>query len=338
MGTDLPLVTVLGASGFLGSAVAAALARAPVRMRLVARRPAPCPCEATSAEIHTTDLTSLSALATAVSGSDAVIHLVADISEKQNWRVADNPRTWRTNVGLVHELVDVLRGANGSGQPPICVLAASASQVGLVPAGRIDGSERDVPETAYDIHKLEAENALKAATAEGKIRGLSLRLPVLYGVTPTASRAGRGVVAAMVRRALAQRPLPMWHNGDVERDLLYVTDAAQAFVSAVTHADVLMGHHWVLGSGHGIRLSDLFSTITQRVAERTGDPPVSVTVVDPPEEAARTDFASCVVDPSAFHTAIGWRADTTLADGLRRTIDTLAAAPRPDEPAVPDSS
>ena len=33
-----PLVTVLGAAGFIGSAVVSALARRPVRLRLVSRR------------------------------------------------------------------------------------------------------------------------------------------------------------------------------------------------------------------------------------------------------------------------------------------------------------
>ncbi|MFF7788120.1 NAD-dependent epimerase/dehydratase family protein [Streptomyces sp. NPDC007991] len=37
-----PRIAVLGASGFIGSAISAELAERPVRLRTVARRPFPC--------------------------------------------------------------------------------------------------------------------------------------------------------------------------------------------------------------------------------------------------------------------------------------------------------
>jgi nucleoside-diphosphate-sugar epimerase len=327
-----PLVVVLGASGFVGSAVTAALAGRPVRLRTVARRRAAVPAGAV-AEIESVgvDLTVGGAVGEAVAGADAVIHLVL---HSGGWRGADqDPDSERTNVGVVRELVRALRGSR---RPrPVVVFAGSTSQVGLPPRLPIDGTEVDHPVTAYDRQKQAAEKLLLAATAGGSLRGVSLRLPTIFGPVPTPAAVeghptvttpARGVVAAMARQALAGQPLTMWADGAIERDLLYVDDAAEAFATALSRADDLAGRHWLLGTGNGVRLRDLFPMIAELVAEHTGQPAVPVVSAPPPPGAAPTDGHSVVVDSSAFRSATGWRSTVPLREGLRRTVTALAAS------------
>ncbi|MEZ3182533.1 NAD-dependent epimerase/dehydratase [Streptomyces pimonensis] len=323
-----PLVAVLGASGFVGSAVIRELARRPIRLRAVARRPTPIPDDARAeTEVLSVDLTDPGALAAAVENADAVLHLVACIGGEATWRISDGDTlAERVNVGLMEDLIDVLRTRTGQGPPPAVVFAGTTLEVGLPDRTRIDGSERDAPQGVYGRQKLAAERALKRATAEGVVRGVTLRLPTVFGQGPESTVMDKGVVVTMVRRALAGEPLSMWHDGTVRRDLVYVDDAAGAFAAALDHVDALAGRHWLIGTGRGEGLGEVFTAIARTVARHTGRPAVPVVSVEPPVEAEAVDFHSVEVDSTAFRSVTGWRPLVPLQEALERTVTSLSPA------------
>ncbi|RKN11537.1 NAD-dependent epimerase/dehydratase family protein [Streptomyces radicis] len=319
-----PLITVLGASGFVGAAVTAALARRPVRLRAVSRRPPDVAgAGAASFEVHPADVTDRAALAHAVDGADVVVNLLLNSG---GWRAAEeDPRSELVNVGVIRSTADLLRRRRGTGRPPLVVYSGSASQIGVPPDAPIDGGEPDRPETAYDRQKLAAERALKEATAEGVLRGVSLRLPTVYGEPTGSGNADRGVVSTMIGRALAGEPLRMWHDGTVRRDLVHVTDVARAVEAAIDHPDRLVGGHWLIGSGESPALGDAFRLIADSVARHTGRPPVPVLSVPPPDHAPVTDFRSVLIDPWRFRAVTGWKPELSLAEGVDRTVAALTA-------------
>ncbi|MGK5629817.1 NAD-dependent epimerase/dehydratase family protein [Streptomyces sp. URMC 123] len=333
-----PLITVLGASGFLGSAVVAELAALPVRLRLVARGPSHVPAAPVAdIEVRRADLARRDAVAAAVEDADAVVHLAAAIGGQQSWRAADE-RAARVNVGMMRDLVDVLRGRGGA--PPAVVFAGTlqagppaAGAAPLVDTGTATGT---APLGGYAAQKLAAEAILREATAEGAVHGVVLRLSTLYGHSPLSGGAGRGVLAAMARRALADEPLTMWHDGSVERDFLHVRDAATAFVAALEHAADLAGEPWIVGTGRLARLGDVFTDLAGLVAEHTGRPAVPVLAVPPPAYAEAGDFHSPESDPSAFRAASGWAPRVPFADGLRAMVAAIAT-PGPGTAAGPSA-
>lgn len=330
-----PSVVVLGASGLLGTAITRELAGRPVRLRVVGRRLTSVPARPTAdIEVRTADLTEPHELASAVAGADAIIHLVAHIAGPATWRVsAGDAVAERVNLGLVHDLVSVLRARRAT-PPPVVVFAGSMSQVGHPAGGRIDGTEPDNPLTTYDRQKQAAENALKAATAEGVLRGITLRLATLFSQGTDSVTLDRGVVSAMARRACAGEPLTMWHDGTVKRDLLCVDDAAAAFASALDHADTLAGKHWLVGTGLSTSIAELFGGIAGAMSAATGKPPVPVISTEPSEQSLQTDQLDFVLDPAPFERATGWRARIPLAEALRRTAAAVAANAERTHPAT----
>lgn len=328
-----PLVTVLGSSGLLGTAITRELAARPLRLRLVGRRTTAVPLLARAdIDVRTVDLAEPGAVAEAVEGADAVIHLVAHIAGASTWRVSsDDPVAERVNSGLARDLVDAAR-ARRSGPAPVVLLSGSMSQAGRSSArGRIDGSELDRPLTTYDRQKLRAEHAIRDASAEGVLRGSTLRLATLYTQGSDSPVLDRGVVAAMMRRAFAGEPLTMWHDGSVTRDLVCVDDVARAFLAALDHADVLDGRSWLVGTGRATRIRDLFETIATLVSHHTGRDPVPVVSVPPAGHSMPTDQMDLVLDPTRFQRATGWEPRVPLIDGL----DNLAAAMARELGAVP---
>jgi nucleoside-diphosphate-sugar epimerase len=323
--SSLPTVVVLGASGFLGSAITRQLSRRPIRLRAVARRPASVPTGGTAkVEVCQADLTVASSLANVVAGADAIVHLLL-YDSGASWRVEEGDLAGeRVNAGVARDLVEVLRASGRRRVPPVVVFAGSTSQVGVLATARIDGTESDDPVTEYDRQKLAAEHTFMAATTEGMVRGITLRLATLFGHSSTSRNVDRGVVAAMIRKALAGEPLTMWNDGTVGRDLLYLDDAVAAFLAALDHPDALAGRHWLIGAGHAVSIADLFGEIAATVAIHTGQPPVPVVSVPPPEHATSADFQSFVSDPSAFQQATGWQPRVPLREALRRTVAALA--------------
>jgi dTDP-4-keto-6-deoxyhexose 4-ketoreductase len=324
MAVNPPLVALLGASGFVGSAVLRELATRPVRVRAVSRRPVTVPADARAeVEVLAADLTEPGRMAEAVAGADVVIHMVAYIAGSTTWRVADgDSAAERVNVGLVRDLVDAARDRGG---PVRVVFAGAASQAGPVGSGVLDGSEPDRPTGEYDRQKLAAERVLLAAHAEGVLRATSVRLPTVFGSGPRSTARDRGVVSLMVRRALVGEDITMWHDGTVRRDLVYVDDVARALVAAGDHVPELAGRPWLLGSGHGAPLGEVFATVARLVAEQTGKPPVQVISIPPPEHAEDGDFNSVTIDSSAFRAVTGWRPRVPLDEALRRTVAACAA-------------
>lgn len=320
-----PLVVVLGASGFIGTAVTAALARRPIRLRAVARSPISIPDISTAdVEVVPADLTDRAQLERAVAGADVVVHLVLQAG---GWRAADHDPAGseRVNVQIMRDLLAHFRRTATGGEPPVVVYAGAASQIGLPPDRPIDGREPDHPATVYDRQKLDAEIALTAATERGVVRGVTLRLPTVFGTSEQSGAVDNGVVSFMARRALAGEPLTMWHDGSVRRDVVHVEDIAAAFVAAIDHAGALAGDHWLVGSGSSRPLGEIFTTIADAVAQRTGRDPVPVTSVDPPAHAPATDFRSLVIDAGPFHARTGWRPQVSLRDGVGRTVAHLSA-------------
>lgn len=327
-----PRVVLLGATGFVGSAVLRELASMPLRLRAVARHAAPVPDDAVAdVEVRTADLTEPGVMASVVADADIVVHTVAYIAGASTWRVSEgDTAAERVNVGLVRDLVAVLRDTERTGPPPAVLFTGAASQAGPVEAEVLDGSEEDRPVGEYDRQKLAAERVLMEAHAEGVVRGVSLRLPTVFGYGPLSTVRDKGVVTTMVRKAIAGDPITMWHDGTVRRDLLYVQDVARAVAVAIGHVDELAGKHWLLGTGEGRPLGGVFETVARLVSEETGKDPVPVTSVEPPAHAETGDFRSITIDASAFGTATGWRPATTLEDGLRATV-AFAAAGREGE-------
>ncbi|GAB3837215.1 NAD-dependent epimerase/dehydratase family protein [Micromonospora andamanensis] len=318
-GAPTPHVTVLGATGFIGSAVLRELAARPIRIRAVSRRPGPVPpAGPAEVEVRTLDLTAPGAVREATEGTDLVVHAVAHIAGVSTWRVdTGDTGAERVTVGVARDLVDTA-ATRGGGPLPV-VFTGTTTQAGLTRHEVLDGSEPDRPAGEYDRQKLAAERLLLAATERGVLAATSLRLPTVFGYGPHSTAPDKGVVADTVRRALAGQPLTMWHDGSVRRDFLYVDDAARALTAACDHIDELSGRGWLVGTGVGTPLAEAFAAIANIAAEHTGTR-VPVVSVEPPEYAEPGDFRSVTVDSTAFRTVTGWRPRVDLTAALRHTI------------------
>jgi nucleoside-diphosphate-sugar epimerase len=313
-------IAVTGAAGFLGGRLVSRLAGADCRIIRVARLAQPPldqPVVATVLDVtgDAGDRRVWDRLADA----DVIFHFAAQTSATT---AADDPdRDFQANVTPMRQLLTVCRERR---RRPMVLFAGTVTEAGIPSRLPVDEDAPDDPITIYDRHKLIAEQDLKAAAANGDVRGATLRLANVYGPGARGRRVDRDVLNRMIRTAIDGGPLTVYGTGEYERDYVFIEDVVDAFVMAAVQPDHVNGRHFVIGSGRGIRIRDAFELIAARVELATGRR-VPVTI-DPDTRLSAIEQRHFVADPSQFSAATGWRPSWSLTEGIDRTIEACRCA------------
>ncbi|MBF4607655.1 NAD-dependent epimerase/dehydratase family protein [Curtobacterium sp. VKM Ac-1393] len=238
-------VLVTGASGFLGRATAAAVRDAGHEVRTFQRRPS----GVAGVQDVSGSMTDAAAVARAVDGVDAVVHLAAKVS------LAGDPADFvRVNVDGTRALVDAARRAGA--RRFVFVSSPSVAHTGSSLVGAGAGvAEPDRARGDYARTKAAAELLALEADAPG-FAVVAVRPHLVWGPGDTQ------LIGRIVERARAGR-LPLLDSGAALIDTLYVDNAASAMVAALEHAadDGVHGNAYVVTNGEPWPVADLLAGI-----------------------------------------------------------------------------
>ena len=145
------------------------------------------------------------------------------------------------------------------------------------------------------------------------IKSRSLRLTNVYGPGMRIKDARQTFLGIWLRRVIEGKPFEVW-GGEQRRDLLYVDDAAEAFLYAAVTREA-EGFALNVGGDEPCNLADLAEAII--LAHGGG----KYEIREFPAERKRIDIGDFVTDDRQFRTISGWRPRVRLADGLRRSLD-----------------
>jgi UDP-glucose 4-epimerase len=168
-----------------------------------------------------------SALADAVAGAGAIVHLAARPSVPRS--LADPVASHEANAtGTVR----VLEAARAAGLPYILV-ASSSSVYGANPVLPKSEDLSTTPLSPYAASKLATEAYALAYAASFGLRVLALRFFNVYGPWQPAGHAYAAVIPAFLSAALESRPLTVHGDGEQTRDFTYVGTVASIIADAV---------------------------------------------------------------------------------------------------------
>jgi UDP-glucose 4-epimerase len=141
-----------------------------------------------------------------------------------------------------------------------------------------------------------------------------LRPANLYGPRQRLDVA-QGAATVFLDRALRNEPIQIWGDGSVVRDYVYIQDAVEAFLKALTFEGEPKIFN--IGSGVGVSLNQLVGEIQTLLGH-----PVAVEYA----AARNLDVPVNILDSSLARRHLGWSARTSLAEGLRHTYEWMRSA------------
>ncbi len=216
---------------------------------------------------------------------------------------------YRTNFNSLVMLLGLLP----AGDLAAFVHAGSSSEYGTNAAAPLEDDPTQ-PNSHYAVSKVAASQFISYAGKTLRQPIVNLRLYSVYGPLEDASR----LIPNLVRHTLAG-DYPPFVSPETSRDFVYVDDACDAFVCAAARMTPdLYGESFNIGTGLRTTMRDLADT-ARGVFDLAG-PAVFGNM---PER--HWDVAAWYAAPDKAARQLGWSAETTLADGLRRTADWVAS-------------
>ncbi|MCQ9184195.1 NAD(P)-dependent oxidoreductase [Streptomyces sp. IBSBF 2953] len=305
-------VVVLGATGFLGRHICAALRDAGRPVRAVARS-GPTPVDL----LHSAPQT----LAAVFDEADAVVNAAG-----RAWQ-ADARDMERGNVLVVRTVLDALRLTD---RRPRLIQLGSVHEYGTAEPGTAMAESRPPrPLTPYGRTKLEATRAVLDAADRRRLDATVLRVANVCG--PGAPRGSLfGLVAAAVHEARqarrADRTPPALRVSPLRahRDVVDVRDVADAVVAACAPPAAVTGRVINVGAGRAVHMRTL---VDRAVA--LGGVPLTVDEASGGGPATAADWQ--LLDIALARRLLGWRPRRGLDDMLGHLLS-------PHDPPLTDPS
>jgi UDP-glucose 4-epimerase len=251
------------------------------------------------------------------SNPDVVFHLAAQVDVRCS--VVDPQFDARNNVLGTINLLEACRRA---GVPRIVYAASGGSRYGAqatLPATEDTAAD---PLSPYAAAKVAGEFYMRAYAGMYGLAPICLALSNVYGPRQDPHREA-GVVALFGSAMISGRPTTIFGDGSATRDYVYVDDVVTAFLCAAEAPDATTGT-FNIGTGVQTTVTELH----QLIAAAAG-------VSRPPDHAeARTgEVHASALDPTLAGRVLGWKPDTGITEGIKRTVDWLRALLDPD-PAI----
>jgi CDP-paratose 2-epimerase len=336
-------VLIIGGAGFIGSNLAARLAREGHRVRVYddLSRPGVEKNLAWLLREHHDRIDARVAsvldrkrLRDAVAGASAVFHFAAQVAVTTS--LVDPTHDFETNVRGTFELLEAIRAQR---TPPPLIFTSTNKVYGCledVPM-KIDGdrwrpvddrlADRGIDErrplqfrTPYGCSKGAADQYVLDYAASFDLPTAVFRMSCIYGPRQLGTE-DQGWVAHFLIRALEGEPITIYGDGRQVRDILFVDDLVEAFRRAWARIDDVRGRAFNIGGGPDktISLRELLAMIERLCGRRP----------ELDHGAWRAgDQRYYVSDTSAFTAATGWEPRVDPRSGIEALHDWLRAERR----------
>lgn len=168
------------------------------------------------------------------------------------------------------------------------------------------------PTSVYGATKLAQEHILNAWALSFGVDVAILRLQNVYGAGQSLDNPYTGIVSLFSRLAKAGKSIPLYEDGLMRRDFVYISDVARA-VLAATREPSAVGHVFDIGYGQPSTISDLATT----VARRYGAPAPHVCGK---YRNGDVRHAGCDIENSR---QLGWVPEVTMEEGVAQLCNWI---------------
>jgi UDP-glucose 4-epimerase len=308
-------VVITGGMGFIGSALARRLLGLGARVLIIdsmipeyGGNPANITDISDRVEVNIADIRGGYIMGHLLKGRDFLFNLAAQTSHLDSMSAPADDLAINCTAQL--QLLEACRAVN----PDIAVVHAGTRQIyGRPHYLPVDERHPLRPVDVNGVNKMAGEAYHLLFRDVYGIKTRSLRLTNVYGPGMRIKDARQTFLGIWLRRVIEGEPFEVW-GGEQRRDLLYVEDAAEAFLLAAV-TDEVVGSALNVGGDEPCSLMDLAETIV----EANGGGTYQIRAFPP--ERKRIDIGDFLTDDRRFRMLTGWHPRISLAEGLRRSLD-----------------
>ena len=169
------------------------------------------------------------------------------------------------------------------------------------------------PVSPYGASKLAGEGYCSAYYRTFGIETIALRFSNVYG--PLSAKKS-SVVAKFIKRIIEGRPIEIYGDGGQTRDFIYIDDLVRALYLAATTPKI-GGEIFQIATAQETTVDELSRILISLFEELGWKKEIPISYSDIRLGDVRRNFS----DISKAKTMLKWQPQTTLKDGLRKTID-----------------
>lgn len=238
---------------------------------------------------------------------DAVIHLAAQISVTRS--IKDPIHDAQMNIV---DAVKFFEWAKKAGVKRFVFASSGGAIYGDHPVRPTPILTDPEPLSPYGVGKFGFEKYMAGRTMGGGMSAVALRFSNFYGPRQQMAKgSGEGnVVTLFLHRMLVSgEPITIFGDGSASRDYVFVEDAVGAILRAV-ESDITGPVN--IGTGTAVSVRELAEELS-----RIHGKPHDISF----EPYRSGEVFHSVIDASSAFERLGWRATTTLQEGLKKTYD-----------------
>lgn len=232
--------------------------------------------------------------------------------------VDDPRRDFNSNLVATVDLLETLRALP---HRPRLIFASSAAVYGNPVRVPISVTDPVTPISPYGVSKLAAERYIAVYARLYNLPAASLRLFSVYGPGQTK----QVVYDLLTKLKSSPHRLPLLGDGTQMRDFVFAADAAHAFTTVALRGQC-DGTVYNVASGRGVSMADLARTL---IALQGGQAELVF------DGVARAGDPERWIGDNQELVAIGGAPQTTLAEGLRATVDWFNRQTDPAQAPAP---
>lgn len=171
------------------------------------------------------------------------------------------------------------------------------------------------PTSVYGSTKLAQENILKAWGGSHDVPISTLRLQNVYGPGQSLINSYTGIVSLFSQWAREGKTIPLYEDGKIVRDFVFIDDVVEAFAAALTVE--LAVSQFVLDVGSGV--PSTIQELAQSIAKYYGAP---LPVVNGKYRDGDVRSASCIIDATV--NTLGWTPKWSMDAGVAELQQWIA--------------
>jgi UDP-glucose 4-epimerase len=244
-----------------------------------------------------------------VKGQQYVFHLAGQVNHVDSMR---NPiQDLDINCRGTLVLLEALKANNRDAK---VIFAGTRGEYGSTVKLPVDEDHPTNPKGIYAVTNLTAEKMVLVYDDVFGIRGTCLRITNTFGPRHQMAHDEYGVFNWFIRKALDGAEIPVFGDGHILRDFLYVADLVECLLMTALE-DKACGRVFNVGTGMPVSFAELARIIVRVVGSG------SVAFTEFTQERKEVEPGDYYADISRIRETVKWEPRTALEEGIGRTAE-----------------